>query len=132
MYTDKELAFIESQDIARIATVDTDGQPDNSPVSFTFEDNCFYIGGRVNSTTRKYKNVANGHTKVSLVLDDVTSQEPWHARGVKISGVAEVVERPQDYAKEPWLKITPSIHWSWGIEAEVFVDGYFYTIKTVW
>lgn len=132
MFTDKEKAFIQSQDTARIATVHADGQPDVSPVSFIFEDNCFYIGGKVNSTTRKYKNVANGNTKVSLVLDDVISEDPWLARGVKVFGVGEVVQRPQDYAKEPWLKITPSIHWSWGIHDDVFVDGYFFTRKIVW
>ena len=132
MFTDDEKAFIKSQAIARISTVAPDGQPDVSPVSFIFEDDCFYIGGKVNSTTKKYKNVANGHTKAALVLDDVISNDPWRARGVKVFGIAEVVQRPQDYAKEPWLKITPTTHWSWGIEEEVFVDGFFRTRKVIW
>lgn len=132
MFTDKEREFIRSQELARISTVDKDGQPDVSPVSFIFEDDCFFIGGKVNSRTKKVKNVLNGNAKVALVLDDVTSHDPWRARGVKVFGTAEVVQRPQDYAKEPWLKITPTVHWSWGIEAEVFIDGYFYTQKVKW
>lgn len=132
MFTEGEKAFIQSQQIARISTVDSDRQPDVSPVSFIFEDNCFYIGGKMNSTTRKYKNVAAGNLKAALVLDDVISEDPWRARGLKVFGAAEVVQRPQDYAKEPWLKITPTVHWSWGIEEEVFVNGDFRNHKVIW
>jgi len=132
MFTDKERAFIESQELLRISTVAQDGQPDVSPVIFIFEGDCFFIGGKVNSRTKKVQNVANGGTKVALVLDDVISHDPWHGRGVKVFGIAELVQRPQDYAKEPWIKVTPTIHWSWGIEADPFIDGYFYTKKVVW
>ena len=37
MFTDKEIAYIKSQPLARLATVAQDLQPDASPVGFDFD-----------------------------------------------------------------------------------------------
>ena len=76
MFSEKELAYLRTQSLLRLATVAPDGQPDVDAVGFEFDGQYFYIGGLVLQSSRKYKNVAAGHTKVSLIIDDDESQEP--------------------------------------------------------
>jgi pyridoxamine 5'-phosphate oxidase family protein len=70
MFTEKETAYLKSQRLARIGTVSADLQPDVSPVGYEFDGEYFYIGGMNNKATRKYKNVADGNSRVALVIDD--------------------------------------------------------------
>ena len=44
-FTEDEAAYLKSQPLARVATVDPDGQPDVTPVSFEFDGTYFYVGG---------------------------------------------------------------------------------------
>ena len=43
-FTEDEAAYLKSQPLARVATVDPDGQPDVTPVSFEFDGTHFYLG----------------------------------------------------------------------------------------
>ena len=45
MFTEKEIAYIRSQPLGRIATIDQEGQPDNVAIGFQFDGNAFYISG---------------------------------------------------------------------------------------
>lgn len=121
MFSEKEITYLKSQRLARIATVSSKFQPDVAPVGFEFDGQYFYIGGLQQTNTYKYKNVANGNTKVALVIDDVESIDPWKPRGIKIHGEAEIVDRQGQYA--PYLKVKPERTWSWGIERPVFENG---------
>jgi pyridoxamine 5'-phosphate oxidase family protein len=123
MFSQPEIDYIRSQRLARIATVSSQQQPDVAPVVFEFDGERFYIGGRQQTTTLKYKNVLNGNRKVALVIDDVASTSPWQPRGLKIHGIAEIVERPGMVGFGFYLKITPEKRWSWGIERPVFENG---------
>jgi pyridoxamine 5'-phosphate oxidase family protein len=116
MFSVQERAFLQSQPLARIATVSTDGQPTVDAVGFEFDGARFYIGGHGLRATRKYKNVAAGNTKVSLIIDDLKSLQPWQPRGIKVHGIAEVVERNGHLGPGSYLAITPKISWSWGVE----------------
>src|SRR5688572_6050367 len=93
MFTEKEIAYLKSQRLARIATVAPDGQPDAAPVGFEFDGTTFYVGGYNVTNTRKYKNVLSGQQKIALVVDDLPSVNPWQARGIRIYGTAALVER---------------------------------------
>ena len=44
-FTEDEVAYLKSQPLARLATVDADGQPDVVPVGFEFDGTYFYVGG---------------------------------------------------------------------------------------
>jgi pyridoxamine 5'-phosphate oxidase family protein len=120
MFSDKEIQYINSQRLARIATVSAQLQPDVAPVGFDFDGQHFYIGGLQQEKTYKYKNVAIGNTKVALVIDDLESVNPWKPRGIKIHGLAEIVERQGRLGPAPYLKVTPERYWSWGIARPVF------------
>jgi pyridoxamine 5'-phosphate oxidase family protein len=93
MFTENEIAYMKSQRPARIGTVSGNSQPDVSPVGYEFDGNYFYFGGMNNEATRKYENVAKGDTQVALAIDDLESVNPWKPRGIKIYGMAEIVER---------------------------------------
>ena len=123
MFSEQERAFLQSQLLARMATVAPDGQPTVDAVGFEFDGKRFFIGGRRFEASRKYKNVAAGNTKVSLIIDDLKSVQPWQPRGIKVHGIAEVVERNGHLGPGNYLAITPTVSWSWGIEAPILQDG---------
>ncbi|HEX5732457.1 MAG TPA: PPOX class F420-dependent oxidoreductase [Blastocatellia bacterium] len=123
MFSDKEVDYLKSQKLARIATVSAHSQPDVAPVSFEFDGQYFYVGGLKMTTTLKYKNVLNGNKKVALVIDDLEAVSPWRPRGIKIHGSAEIVERSGQLGEGIYMRITPEKYWSWGIERPVFEDG---------
>jgi pyridoxamine 5'-phosphate oxidase family protein len=45
MFSEKELSYLKSQRLARIATVSNTQQPDVAAVGFEFDGEHFYIGG---------------------------------------------------------------------------------------
>jgi pyridoxamine 5'-phosphate oxidase family protein len=130
MFSEKELAYLRTRRLLRLATVEPDGQPDVDAVSFEFDGEYFYIGGRVLQTSRKYKNVAAGNTRVSLIIDDEETHAP---RGIKLHGVARIVQRTGSFGTTEYLAIRPTVSWHWGIEGPpVFKNGTFVPPKTIW
>ena len=123
MFSEKEIAYLKSQRLARIATVSKELQPDVVPVGFEFDGHNFYIPGLIQTKTLKYKNVRAGNTKVALVIDDLESVDPWKPRGIKIHGTAEIVDRKGQFLTGPHLRVTPLLYRSWGIERPVFEPG---------
>lgn len=119
MFTQKEIAYINSQHLARLATVSKSMQPDVAPVGFRFDGENFFITGFDIIKTFKYKNVKAGNDLISLVIDDLASVQPWVARGIKIHGRAEIVET----GGRATLIIHPQRSWSWGVEDVPFKDG---------
>lgn len=119
MFTEKEKAYINSQPLARLATVSKTQQPDVAPVGFRFDGEKFIITGFDITKTFKYKNVKTGNLLVSLVIDDLASVQPWAARGIKIHGTAEIVES----GGRALLIVHPVRLWSWGVDGEAFQDG---------
>jgi pyridoxamine 5'-phosphate oxidase family protein len=118
-FTDAELAYLASQRLGRLATVDPRGTPQNSPVGFWVEpDGTVGIGGYALGQSRKFKNVA-GHDRVSLVVDDLASVDPWRVRGVEIRGHADAVtdiDPPQPYLSREQIRIRPERIISWGLD----------------
>ena len=119
MFTAKEIAYIQSQPLARLATVSASNQPDVAPVGLRFDGEKFLVSGFDITRTYKYKNVQAGGARVALVIDDLVSTSPWAARGIKIHGTAVI----SDIDGHPTLVITPQRSWSWGVEEAAFKDG---------
>ena len=115
-FSDEELAYLRSQRLARLATVAPDGQPDVVPVGFEFDGTHIYVGGMDPVKTRKYRNVEAGNTKVALVIDDLVSVDPWSPRYLRVYGTAELVDRPGRFGHAPYMRITPTISWSWNLD----------------
>jgi pyridoxamine 5'-phosphate oxidase family protein len=91
-FTDAELAYLATQRLGRLATVDRSGAPQNNPVGFRYnpELGTIDIGGRSMGTTRKFRNVT-ANPSVAFVVDDLASVQPWRVRCVEIRGRAEAV-----------------------------------------
>lgn len=119
-FTAQEIEYLRSQPLARLATVGPDGQPDVVPVMFEFDGSLFFIGGRSPMNTRKFRNVRDGSSKVSLVIDDLVSREPWMPRFIRVYGTGELVEREGQFGLAPYMRITPTISWSWNLTPQPY------------
>lgn len=122
-FTDEEIAYLQSQQLARIATVAPDGQPDVVPVGFEFDGSHFYVGGLDLKRTRKFRNVEAGHDKVALVIDDLASTDPWTPRFMRVYGTADWTERSGQQGSGPYLRIRPTVTWSWNLAGRPFGDA---------
>ena len=109
---------MRSQPLARISTVAPDGQPDVAPVGFEFDGTHFYVGGHDLVKSRKFRNVDAGNAKVALVIDDLKSVDPWRPRFLRVYGTAELVEREGRFGTAPYMRITPTISWSFNLDGE--------------
>nr|HET6904330.1 PPOX class F420-dependent oxidoreductase [Ktedonobacteraceae bacterium] len=133
MFSEQELAFLRTQPLARLATVAVNSQPDADSVGFAFENGRFYIGGYFLERTRKYKNIAAGQSKVSLLIDELRSLDPLEPRSIKLHGEAEILHLEKGFrGPGTYIVITPKISWSSGIEGPAFQDGKPVIKKIIW
>jgi pyridoxamine 5'-phosphate oxidase family protein len=118
--TEAERAYLQSQPLARLATVDASGAPQNNPVGAFLDEETgdIIIGGHAMGASRKFRNVQrNGH--VALVIDDLVSRDPWTVRGLEIRGTAvalEDVDPPVPFMSREVIRITPTWVTSWGVD----------------
>jgi pyridoxamine 5'-phosphate oxidase family protein len=90
--TATHLAYLATQRLGRLATVDPEGRPQNNPVGFRYNPDLgtIDIGGHNMGRSRKFANLAtNPH--VAFVVDDIASYQPWRVRCVEIRGTAEAI-----------------------------------------
>lgn len=121
-----ELEFLHQAELGRLATIRPNGTPQNNPVSFVYNDELgtIDIAGHRMSASQKYRNVARNN-KVALVVDDITSLDPWRARCLEIRGIAEQVQA----ARSPGaaggeldtaiIRVTPRRIISFGIDDQI-------------
>ena len=95
--TPEVIAYLATQRLGRLATVDRKGAPQNNPVGFRYNADLgtIDIGGRNMGASRKFRNLA-ANPQVAFVVDDLASTQPWRPRMVEIRGHAEAL-RDQDY-----------------------------------
>jgi pyridoxamine 5'-phosphate oxidase family protein len=84
------IAYLATQRLGRLATVDPGGAPQNNPVGFRYNADLgtIDIGGRNMGASRKFRNLAT-NSRVAFVVDDLASVQPWRPRMVEIRGHAE-------------------------------------------
>jgi pyridoxamine 5'-phosphate oxidase family protein len=127
-FTDDEIAYLQSQPLARLASIGADDQPDVVPVGYEFDGTVFWVGGVGGSVlgTRKFRNLQAGRHKVALVIDDLVSFDPFIARGIRIYGEADgPIERTGTVGPGFYLRITPSTSWSWNMASEPVGDTWY-------
>ena len=91
-FSQRELEFLSSQALGRMATVQPDGTLQVNPVGFRYNPDLdtFDISGYRLSASRKFHNVAN-NGRVAFVIDDVPSVDPWRVRCLEIRGHADAI-----------------------------------------
>ena len=125
VFSPAEIAYLQSQRLARIATVGADGQPHVVPVGVHYnpDTDTIDIGGHDFAKRKKYRDVQqNAH--VALVVDDIASVNPWTVRGIEIRGTAELLMNGgqsivQGFDAE-MFRITPKRIASWGLDTEAY------------
>lgn len=133
MLSKPETDYLKTQRLARIATVSKNGQPDVVAVGFEYDGANFWVGSHSQDIfykTRKYMNVRYGNTKVALIVEDLESITPWHPRSVRVYGSAEVMDHNGIFGPGKYLRITPKITWSSGIEGLKLMEGERWFLKT--
>jgi pyridoxamine 5'-phosphate oxidase family protein len=133
-FSDDEIAYLQSQPIARLATVNADGQPDVVPVAFELDGSYIWVGGVGPGVarTRKLRNIGAGRSKVSLVFDDLVSMAPFIARALRVYGDAEpAVERVGMMGPGLYSRITPTVSWSWNLAGEPAGERWYDAKRTV-
>ena len=119
-FTEDEIAYLRTNTMGRLATVDAGGQPDVVPVAVEFDGTHFWVGGPPGVVrTRKFRNVAAGNAQVSLVVDDMPSFDPFVARGVRVYGTADdPIERTGITGPGWYVRIVATESWSWNMAGE--------------
>ena len=120
-FTEKEIEYLESQRLGRLATVGPDGAPHNVPVGFRYNPSLgtIDIGGHALGKTRKYRDVRR-EPRVAFVVDDLASVQPWIVRGIEIRGTAEAISDGGQVLGPGFgaemIRITPTRLIAWGID----------------
>jgi pyridoxamine 5'-phosphate oxidase family protein len=120
VFTAEEINYMQSQRLARIATVGTNGQPHVVPVGFRYnpDTDTIDIGGHNFAQRKKWRDVQQ-NARVAVVIDDVASVQPWTVRGIEIRGEAEILmaggETVVGGFDSEMFRITPKRIVSWGI-----------------
>ena len=125
--TDTERAYVQSQPLGRLATVDANGAPQNNPVGVFLDEETgdLVIGGGAMGASRKFRNV-QANPQVALVIDDLVSMDPWTVRGLEIRGTAVAlsdVDPPVQFMSREVIRITPNWIVTWGLDPDVQGTG---------
>ncbi len=118
-----EIEYLRGADLGRLATVQRNGTPQNSPVGFTYNEELktIDIAGYQMSKSQKYRNIAH-NDKVAFVVDDIASRDPWRVRCLEVRGTAEQAEiapsrgAAGDHLDTAIIRVTPRRIISFGID----------------
>lgn len=133
-FSPEEITYLQSQPLARLATRSPEGHPDVVPVALEFDGTYFWFGGSGSSVlkTRKFRNVLAGSPEVAFVVDDMISFNPFIARGIRVYGRAEgPVERVGMVGPGHFMRITPTVSWSWNMGGEPVGDSWYESNRVV-
>ena len=109
VFTAAELDYLASQPLMRFASASPAGKPDVAPVIFKVHGDTIVTGGFDIAHTARYANIRR-NPRVSVVVDDLASTDPWSPRGIKITGTATIEE-----GHSPRFRIRPAVIISWAI-----------------
>ncbi len=122
VFTEKEIDYMNHQQLGRLATISPSGKPMVTPVGYRYNPklDVIEIGGHNTRQTKKFQSIQK-NPNVAFVIDDVLP--PWKARGIQIRGTAEALPTG---GKEAFghlyeadaglIRITPEQIITWGIE----------------
>jgi pyridoxamine 5'-phosphate oxidase family protein len=112
-FTTRERAYLASgPTLARVATVDRDGNPHVVPTGWSYDEgtDTIILRGRDLERTKKYRD-AQASGRIAVVIDHVDA--PWRPVGIEIRGRAEIAGAP-----DAQIRVHPTRVISWGIESD--------------
>ncbi len=122
--SDNERSYLQSQPLGRLATLAPDGAPQARPVGFFLNEELgtIDIGGHNLGRSQKFRNVQHDG-RVTLVVDDLASIDPWAPRGIEIRGRAEALADavpPRPGFSTELIRIHPLRVLAWGLDSDAF------------
>ena len=86
-FSEVEIAYLASQRLGRIATVDRHGAPRVAPIGFRYnpETGTIDCGGHNFAATYRYRDI-QADPRVAITIDDLASIQPWRPRAVLVRG----------------------------------------------
>ena len=120
VFTPKEIDYLTSQTLGRLATVGRDGQPHVVPVSYRFnpDEDTIDIGGVDFGASKKWRD-AHHTPRVTFLVDDASKTE---AHAIEIRGEAEIHDTGGESInprfpnfKPQYLRIRPRRIVSWWV-----------------
>ncbi len=125
-FTAEEIAYLQSQRLGRMATVNEKGDLHVVPVGFRYnpEEDTIDIGGHNIGASRKYREAIR-HGRIAFVVDDVLP--PWKPRFVEVRGTVQAFSEGGKAINEHFvpdmLRLTPTYIVSIGINDDVVRPG---------
>jgi pyridoxamine 5'-phosphate oxidase family protein len=115
-----QIDYLHSQRLGRLATIRPDGSPQNNPVGFRYNEalGTIDIAGHNMGASQKFRNLAT-EERVSFVVDDIKSLDPWQVRCLEIRGTAQALRGVESYipgGTPELIRITPERILAFGIE----------------
>ncbi len=113
IFTESEIAYLDSQRLGRLATAQQDGTLQVSPVTFAYnrELQTIDIRGHNLTSSQKFRNIRSNQ-RVAFVVDDLPSISPWRVRCLEIRGSGEALGE----LEVPLIRIYPKRIISFGID----------------
>jgi pyridoxamine 5'-phosphate oxidase family protein len=120
-FTTREIEYLESQSMGRLATVGPDGRPHIVPLTYRYnpDEDTIDLGGIDFANTKKWRD-AQANERVTFLVDDFS---PTAAHAVEVRGDAEIHETggeainprfPQFVPQ--FIRLRPRRVVSWGLE----------------
>lgn len=117
-FTDAEIGYLRSQPLGRLVTLGPGGEPQARPVGVVLGPNgTIDVVGYTNAKTQKWRNVQRD-PRVTFLVDDIASFDPWEVRGIEIRGEAETLPGAgsTDFGTDGnVIRIHPTRILSWGL-----------------
>ncbi|HMA37661.1 MAG TPA: PPOX class F420-dependent oxidoreductase [Chloroflexia bacterium] len=128
-FTPAEIAYLQGQRLARLATVDSAGNPYVVPVGFRYNADLdtIDIAGTNLGQSQKFRNVARTG-RVALEWDNGqvgqgASGLQIRGRGTALSDAAKPFTAPWGAAVADLIRVTPEHITSWGIESPTYTSN---------
>ena len=125
-FTKKEIAYLQSQRLGRMATINAKGDLHVVPVGFRYypETDTIDIGGHNFASSKKYREAVR-HGRIAFVVDDVLP--PWKARFLEVRGTVQAISSGGDAINAQFaadmLRLTPTYIVSFGINDDGIMPG---------
>ncbi len=125
-FTPEEIAYLQSQRLVRMATVNEKGDLHVVPVGFRYnsEHETIEIGGHNIASSKKYREAVR-HGRIAFVVDDVLP--PWRPRFVEVRGTVQAFSEGGKTINEQFasdmLRLTPTYIVSFGINDDGIMPG---------